>query len=73
MNTGLQDAYNLAWKLALVVQGRADAALLDTTSRSASRWRGACSRRPIARSSGRLEGWLRRLLRTTVIARVAAT
>src|SRR6266704_508259 len=30
MNTGLQDAYNLAWKLALVVKGRADAALLDT-------------------------------------------
>jgi hypothetical protein len=30
MNTGLQDAYNAAWKLALVVQGRADAALLDT-------------------------------------------
>jgi len=30
MNTGLQDAYNLAWKLALVVQGKADAALLDS-------------------------------------------
>ena len=30
MNTGLQDAYNLAWKLALVVQGRAGPALLDT-------------------------------------------
>ena len=30
MNTGLQDAYNLAWKLALVVQGRADASLLDS-------------------------------------------
>ena len=30
MNTGLQDAYNLAWKLALVVQGRADVALLDS-------------------------------------------
>ena len=30
MNTGLQDAYNLAWKLALVVDGRADAALLDS-------------------------------------------
>jgi 2-polyprenyl-6-methoxyphenol hydroxylase-like FAD-dependent oxidoreductase len=28
MNTGLQDAYNLAWKLALVISGRADAALL---------------------------------------------
>ena len=30
MNTGLQDAYNLAWKLALVTQGRADASLLDS-------------------------------------------
>jgi 2-polyprenyl-6-methoxyphenol hydroxylase-like FAD-dependent oxidoreductase len=30
MNTGLQDAYNLAWKLALVTQGKARAALLDT-------------------------------------------
>jgi 2-polyprenyl-6-methoxyphenol hydroxylase-like FAD-dependent oxidoreductase len=30
MNTGLQDAYNLAWKLALVVKGQADATLLDS-------------------------------------------
>ena len=30
MNTGLQDAYNLAWKLALVVSGRAGANLLDS-------------------------------------------
>ena len=30
MNTGLQDAYNLAWKLGLVVSQRADDALLDT-------------------------------------------
>jgi 2-polyprenyl-6-methoxyphenol hydroxylase-like FAD-dependent oxidoreductase len=30
MNTGLQDAYNLGWKLALVVSGRASAALLDS-------------------------------------------
>lgn len=30
MNTGLQDAYNLAWKLAFVAQGKAKAALLDT-------------------------------------------
>jgi 2-polyprenyl-6-methoxyphenol hydroxylase-like FAD-dependent oxidoreductase len=30
MNTGLQDAYNLGWKLALVVSGRANAALLDS-------------------------------------------
>jgi 2-polyprenyl-6-methoxyphenol hydroxylase-like FAD-dependent oxidoreductase len=30
MNTGLQDAYNLAWKLALVTSGRAGASLLDS-------------------------------------------
>jgi 2-polyprenyl-6-methoxyphenol hydroxylase-like FAD-dependent oxidoreductase len=30
MNTGLQDAYNLAWKLALVVAGHAGDALLDS-------------------------------------------
>jgi hypothetical protein len=30
MNTGLQDAYNLGWKLALVAAGRADERLLDT-------------------------------------------
>lgn len=30
MNTGLQDAYNLAWKLALVIRGQADETLLDT-------------------------------------------
>jgi 2-polyprenyl-6-methoxyphenol hydroxylase-like FAD-dependent oxidoreductase len=30
MNTGLQDAFNLAWKLALVHQGHADQTLLDS-------------------------------------------
>ncbi|MEP6602310.1 MAG: FAD-dependent monooxygenase, partial [Nitrospirota bacterium] len=30
MNTGLQDSYNLAWKLALVVSGRAGETLLDS-------------------------------------------
>ena len=30
MNTGIQDAYNLAWKMALVLRGRADARLLDS-------------------------------------------
>lgn len=30
MNTGLQDAHNLAWKLALVIRGQAKEALLDT-------------------------------------------
>jgi 2-polyprenyl-6-methoxyphenol hydroxylase-like FAD-dependent oxidoreductase len=30
MNTGIQDAHNLGWKLALVVSGKAGTALLDT-------------------------------------------
>jgi 2-polyprenyl-6-methoxyphenol hydroxylase-like FAD-dependent oxidoreductase len=30
MNTGIGDAFNLAWKLAAVVRGKADAKLLDT-------------------------------------------
>jgi len=30
LNTGMQDSYNLAWKLALVVRGMADPALLDS-------------------------------------------
>src|SRR5262249_20966029 len=33
MNTGIQDAYNLAWKLALVVRGLAPQSLLDTYER----------------------------------------
>ena len=30
MNTGLQDAHNLAWKLAMVVQGKCDPKILET-------------------------------------------
>jgi len=30
MNTGLQDAYNLAWKMAMVLQGKGTAKLLNT-------------------------------------------
>jgi 4,5-epoxidase len=39
MNTGIGDAENLAWKLAMVVRGRAGVALLDTY---------AAERRPVA-------------------------
>lgn len=73
MNTGLQDAYNLAWKLALVAAGRADARLLDTY---------AAERLPVAKrlleTTDRAftlvvsDSWLARLLRTRVIARIAA-
>ncbi len=73
MNTGLQDAYNLGWKLALVEQGRADVALLDSYEEE---------RIPIAQrllhttdrafrlvvSHGRLAG----ILRTQILARMAA-
>ena len=73
MNTGLQDAYNLGWKLALVATGRADAALLDSYEEE---------RVPVARrllnttdrafklvvSDSRLAG----LLRTKLLARIAA-
>jgi 2-polyprenyl-6-methoxyphenol hydroxylase-like FAD-dependent oxidoreductase len=71
MNTGMQDAWNLGWKLALVVRGLAPEALLD--SYHAERW-------PVGRfllrftdrlfragsSSGRLAG----LLRARVVPRL---
>lgn len=73
MNTGLQDAYNLAWKLALVIARRADPALLDSYE---------AERLPVAE---RLLGttdrafmlivkdtWFARLFRTKLLARMAA-
>jgi 2-polyprenyl-6-methoxyphenol hydroxylase-like FAD-dependent oxidoreductase len=73
MNTGLQDAYNLGWKLALVVGGKADTGLLDSYE---------AERLPVAQrllattdrafklivSDSRFAG----LLRTKVMARIAA-
>jgi hypothetical protein len=73
MNTGLQDAYNLAWKLACVVRGGADDSLLDSYE---------AERLPVAQRllattdrAFRLvvaEGPLAGLLRTKVLARLAA-
>jgi 2-polyprenyl-6-methoxyphenol hydroxylase-like FAD-dependent oxidoreductase len=73
MNTGLQDAYNLAWKLALVVAGRAAPSLLDSYEEE---------RIPVANrlleTTDRAFGLfvsaspLAALLRSTVLARVAA-
>ena len=73
MNTGLQDAYNLAWKLALVVKGQADAALLDTYE---------AERMPVAqrllRTTDRAfklvvsDSWVAGLFRTQIIARIVA-
>ena len=73
MNTGLQDAYNLGWKLALVINGEAAAALLDSYEEE---------RLPVARRlldttdrAFRLvvsDNWLAGLFRTQILARIAA-
>ncbi|WP_328550449.1 FAD-dependent monooxygenase [Streptomyces sp. NBC_00366] len=52
MNTGLQDSANLSWKLAAVVQGHADAALLDTYQ---------AERHPVGRAVLRSSGGIVRL------------
>src|SRR5262249_10322018 len=73
MNTGLQDAYNLGWKLALVLQGRAGDALLDSYE---------AERMPVAHrlleTTDRAfnlivsKSWLAGMFRTRIIARLAA-
>jgi 2-polyprenyl-6-methoxyphenol hydroxylase-like FAD-dependent oxidoreductase len=72
MNTGIQDAWNLGWKLALVAQGIADDALLDTYE---------AERQPIGRlvlrftdratSIATSQSSIVRLLRTQVAPRLA--
>ncbi|MFE7931215.1 FAD-dependent oxidoreductase [Streptomyces sp. NPDC057456] len=51
MNTGLQDAANLGWKLAAVVQGRAGQPLLDSYERE---------RHPVGRQALRVSGAITR-------------
>lgn len=73
MNTGLQDAYNLAWKLDLVIKGLADESLLATYEEE---------RIPVAKRllnttdrAFRLvvsNTWLAGLFRTKILARIAA-
>jgi 2-polyprenyl-6-methoxyphenol hydroxylase-like FAD-dependent oxidoreductase len=73
MNTGLQDAYNLGWKLALVVERRSDAELLDSYEkervRVARRLLNTTDRAfRLVVADNRLAG----LLRTQILARIAA-
>lgn len=73
MNTGIQDAYNLAWKLAAVVSGEADDALLDSYE---------AERMPVAQrlleTTDRAfkvvvsDTWLAASFRTRVMARMVA-
>ncbi len=73
MNTGLQDAYNLAWKLALVVKGRAAAGLLDSYEAErlpvAQRLLSTTDRAFVAVVS---ESWLAGLFRTRILAKIVA-
>jgi 2-polyprenyl-6-methoxyphenol hydroxylase-like FAD-dependent oxidoreductase len=80
MNTGIQDAWNLAWKLALVARGSAVEELLD--SYEAERWPvGRTLLRYTDRAFGlftrvvagsTLAGWARRTVGTHVLPRLVA-
>jgi len=72
MNTGIQDAYNLAWKLALVVKGKAGLALLDTYNEE----RLANAKRLLESTDRMFElaagsHWLMSFIRTTIFPPVA--
>lgn len=60
LNTGVQDAHNLAWKLATVLKGRAGPALLESYEQE---------RRPVAREN--LEHSLRNFEKMNDLSRVA--
>jgi 2-polyprenyl-6-methoxyphenol hydroxylase-like FAD-dependent oxidoreductase len=72
MNTGIQDAYNLAWKLALVVKGVARLELLDTYNEE----RLANAQRLLESTDRMFElaagsHWLMSFIRTTIFPPVA--
>lgn len=72
MNTGIQDAYNLAWKLALVLKGQANQKLLDTYNEerlpNAKRLLETTDRAFRALTS---DSWAAAFVRTEVFPRVA--
>jgi hypothetical protein len=73
MNTGLQDAYNLAWKLALVIKGQAGDSLLESYDQERRR-----VAQNLLRSTDRAfnvlvsDGWFGALVRTRVVANAVA-
>jgi 2-polyprenyl-6-methoxyphenol hydroxylase-like FAD-dependent oxidoreductase len=78
MNTGIGDAVNLAWKLAAVVQGRADAALLDSYEPERIAFAHLLIKSTdqafrFATSRSRLISWLRRRVFPHVVSRVTRT
>ena len=72
MNTGIQDAYNLAWKLALVCKGSAKPSLLDTYNEE----RLANAKRLLDSTDRFFEfaagsNWLMAFIRTTIFPPIA--
>lgn len=73
MNTGLQDAYNLGWKLALVVKQQANKALLDSYEQE----RVPVAQRLLATTDRAFklivsDSWMAGLLHTQILARIGA-
>ncbi len=73
MNTGLQDAYNLGWKLSLVVKQQADKALLNSYNQE----RIPVAQRLLATTDQVFkfavsDNWMTGVLRTQIFARIAA-
>ena len=72
MNTGIGDAYNLAWKLALVIKGFAAPSLLDTYNEERS-----ANAKRLLESTDRIfefaagSNWLLGLIRTTILPPIA--
>jgi len=72
MNTGIQDAYNLAWKIALVLRGSAAPRLLDTYNEER-----LPNARRLLQTTDRMfnlaagKDWLLNLIRTTIFPPMA--
>lgn len=71
MNTGIQDAFNLAWKLAMVARGAASAALLasyDAERHPVAERTLAMTDRMFRTATSRRTWWIRRAVIGTVLA-----
>ena len=72
MNTGIQDAYNLAWKLAFLLQGKATVKILESYNQERLK-----NAKHLVQSTDRMfnlvssSNWLIKLMRTMVMPRLA--
>lgn len=72
MNTGIQDSYNLAWKLAFVLQGKANMRILESYNQERLK-----NAKHLVQSTDRMfnlvssSGWLLKFMRTVVVPTMA--